>query len=95
MLRRVALVRTDVSECLIASINTVKRIGELGTALAATSNRCTLYSCIQVYSDLVLTVCQKLINIFFKIFLFFIPEMSAGYASYIVKVIPYYFTWIL
>jgi hypothetical protein len=42
MLRRVALVRTDVSEERIASIITVTRIGELGTTLAATSNRRTL-----------------------------------------------------
>jgi hypothetical protein len=38
MLRRVALVRTDVSEELSASIR-VTRIGELGTTLAVTSNR--------------------------------------------------------
>jgi hypothetical protein len=36
MLRRVALVRTDVSEELSTSINRVKRIGELGTTLAVT-----------------------------------------------------------
>jgi hypothetical protein len=36
MLRRVALVRTDVSEELRASIIRVTRIGELGTTLAAT-----------------------------------------------------------
>jgi hypothetical protein len=41
MLRRVALVRTDVSEELSASIIMVTRIGELGT-LAVTSNRHTL-----------------------------------------------------
>jgi hypothetical protein len=41
MLRRVALVRTDVSEELSASIIRVIRIGELGT-LAVTSNRCML-----------------------------------------------------
>jgi hypothetical protein len=41
MLRRVALVRTDVSEELSASIIGVTRIGELGT-LAVTSNRRTL-----------------------------------------------------
>jgi hypothetical protein len=38
MLRHVALVRTDVSEELNASIR-VTRIGELGTTLAVTSNR--------------------------------------------------------
>jgi hypothetical protein len=42
MLRRVALVRTDVSEKLSASFIRVTRIGELGTTLAATSNRRTL-----------------------------------------------------
>jgi hypothetical protein len=42
MLRRVALVRTDVSEELNASFIRVKRIGELGTTLAVTSNRLTL-----------------------------------------------------
>jgi hypothetical protein len=41
MLRRVALVRTDVSEELSASFIRV-RIGELGTTLAVTSNRHTL-----------------------------------------------------
>jgi hypothetical protein len=39
MLRRVALVRTDVSEECGASIIRVIRIGELGKALAVTSNR--------------------------------------------------------
>jgi hypothetical protein len=42
MLRRVALVRTDVSEELRASFIRVRRIGELGTTLAVTSNRSTL-----------------------------------------------------
>jgi hypothetical protein len=39
MLRRVALVRTDVSEELISSFIRATRIGELGTTLAVTSNR--------------------------------------------------------
>jgi hypothetical protein len=38
MLRRVALVRTDVSEELSASFIRVTRIGELVTTLAETSN---------------------------------------------------------
>jgi hypothetical protein len=42
MLRRVALVRTDVSEEPSASFIRVTRIGELGTTQAATSNRRTL-----------------------------------------------------
>jgi hypothetical protein len=37
MLRRVAYVRTDVSEELSASIIRVTRIGELGTTLAVSS----------------------------------------------------------
>jgi hypothetical protein len=42
MLHRVALVRTDVSEELRASFIKVTRIGEIGIALAVTSNRRTL-----------------------------------------------------
>jgi hypothetical protein len=38
MLRRVALVRTDVSEELRSSIIRATRIGELGTTLAVTSH---------------------------------------------------------
>jgi hypothetical protein len=49
MLRCVALVRTDVSEELSASINRLKRIGELGTTLALTSNRRTLRRNIKKY----------------------------------------------
>jgi hypothetical protein len=41
MLRRVALVRTDVSEELSASFITMTRIRELGTTLGVTSNRPT------------------------------------------------------
>jgi hypothetical protein len=39
MLRRVAFVRTDVPEELSASFIRVKRIDELGTTLAVTTNR--------------------------------------------------------
>jgi hypothetical protein len=42
MLRRVALVRTDVSEKLGASIIRVTRVGEVRKTLAITSNRLTL-----------------------------------------------------
>jgi hypothetical protein len=42
MLRRVALVKTDVSQELSAPFIIVTRIGELGTTLALTSNRRTL-----------------------------------------------------
>jgi hypothetical protein len=44
MLRRVALVRTDVSEEFSASIISVTRIGELGTTLAVTGNRASYKS---------------------------------------------------
>jgi hypothetical protein len=43
MLRRVAVVKTDVLEELSASIIRVSRIGELVTTLAVTSNRRTLF----------------------------------------------------
>jgi hypothetical protein len=39
ILRHVALVRTDVSEELSASFIRMRRLGELGTTLAVTSNR--------------------------------------------------------
>jgi hypothetical protein len=41
MLRRVAIVRTDISEELSASFIRMARIGELGTTLAVASNRRT------------------------------------------------------
>jgi hypothetical protein len=44
MLRRVALVRTDVSEELSGSIIRVTIIGEIGTTLGATSNRRKQYA---------------------------------------------------
>jgi predicted hotdog family 3-hydroxylacyl-ACP dehydratase len=44
MLRREVLVRTDVSEVRSASFIRVTKIFELGTTLAATSNRRTLRS---------------------------------------------------
>jgi hypothetical protein len=45
--------------------------------------------------DLVLTVHCNLINFAFQIFPLFIPEMPAGFTSYIVQIIPIYFDWIL
>jgi hypothetical protein len=44
MLRRVALVRTDVSEELNASFISVTRISELGTTLAVTLQRASVAS---------------------------------------------------
>jgi hypothetical protein len=41
MLRRVALVRTEVSEELSACFIMVTRIVELGTTLDVTTNRCS------------------------------------------------------
>jgi hypothetical protein len=51
MLRRVALVRTDVSKELSASFIKVTRIGELGTTLAVTSNRRTLRRNTKYFTD--------------------------------------------
>jgi hypothetical protein len=50
MLRRVALVRSDVSDELNASFIRVTRIGELGRTVAVTSNRRTLRASIASYS---------------------------------------------
>jgi hypothetical protein len=52
MLRRVALVRTDVSKEIGVFIIRVTRIGELGTTLAVTSKlrRNTKYSEVQIIS---------------------------------------------
>jgi hypothetical protein len=47
MLRRVALVRTDVSEELSVSFIKVTIIGELETTLAVTSNRSTLRTAVR------------------------------------------------
>jgi hypothetical protein len=44
MLRRVALVRTGVSEELSASVIRMTRLGELGITLAVTSNRLRISS---------------------------------------------------
>jgi hypothetical protein len=52
MLRRVALVRTDVLEELSASFIRVTRIGELGTTLAVISNRLTLRRYTNISSQL-------------------------------------------
>jgi hypothetical protein len=43
MLRRVAFVRTDVSEENVASVIGVTRIGELETSLPVTSNRSKVF----------------------------------------------------
>jgi hypothetical protein len=54
-----------------------------------------IYSSIQVSNVLVFTVRCKLINFVSQIFPLFIPEMPASFTSYIVKIIPIYFAWIL
>jgi hypothetical protein len=59
MLRRVALVRTDVSEEPIASFIRVTRIGELGPILAATSNRRTLVAASVVPSSPIFVTLMK------------------------------------
>jgi hypothetical protein len=59
MLRRVALVRTDVSDELSAFFIRVTRIGELGTRLAVTSNRRTLVTASVVPSSPILVKMMK------------------------------------
>jgi hypothetical protein len=59
MLRRVALVKTDVSEELRASFIRVTRIGELGNTLAVTSNRRKLRRNINVPSSPILVALMK------------------------------------
>jgi hypothetical protein len=61
MLRRVALVRTDVSEELSASFIRVARIGELGTTLAVTSNRRTIASVISS-SQILVTLMKEALS---------------------------------
>jgi hypothetical protein len=51
MLRRVALVRTDVSEERNTSMIRVTGISKLGITLAVTSNRCTLQEIPAVFWD--------------------------------------------
>jgi hypothetical protein len=59
MLRRVALVRIDVSEELRASFNRLTRIGELGTTLAVTSMRRLLVTASVVPSSPILVTLMK------------------------------------
>jgi hypothetical protein len=64
MLRRVALVRTDVSEEPGASFIRVTRIGELGTTQAVTSNRHTLrrkvvVACVVPSSPILVTLMKE------------------------------------
>jgi hypothetical protein len=49
MLRRVVLVRNDVSEESSASIIRVTRIGELGTTLTVISNRREAYNNVKLF----------------------------------------------
>jgi hypothetical protein len=73
MLRRVALVRTDVSEEPSASFNRVTRIGELGTTLAVTRNRRMLVflrsvrrllvaACVDPSSPILVTLMKKALS---------------------------------
>jgi predicted transcriptional regulator len=77
MLRRVALVRTDVSEELCAFIITVTRIDELGTTLELTGNR-RITKNYKVSSLLAcLRACVRACKTYTKIFLGVCPaEMS-------------------
>jgi hypothetical protein len=75
MLRRVALLRTDISEELSASIIRVTRIGELGM-LAVTSNRRTLWrNSISIYYYIVFlrSVYRLLVRLMFLFHRFVSP----------------------
>jgi hypothetical protein len=62
MLRRVALVRTDVSEELSASFIRVTRIGELGTPLAVTSNRLLVTASVVPSSPILVTLMMEALS---------------------------------
>jgi hypothetical protein len=62
MLRRVALVRTDVSEELSASTLRVTRIGELGTTLAVTSNRHYFAACVVSSTPIIVTLMKEMLS---------------------------------
>jgi hypothetical protein len=65
MLRHVALVRTDVSEELSASFIRATRIGVLGTTLAVTSNRRTMYffaACVGSWLELALFLVHRFLS---------------------------------
>jgi hypothetical protein len=60
MLRRVVLVRADVSEELSSSTNKVTRFGELGTTLAVTSNLLVTANAVPCSSILVTLIMEAL-----------------------------------
>jgi hypothetical protein len=62
MLCHVALVRTDVSEELSASIIRVTRIVELGTTLAATSNRRTVTASVVPSSPILVALMKEALS---------------------------------
>jgi hypothetical protein len=62
MLRRVALLRTDVSEELSATFIRVTRISELGRTLAVTSNRHTHAACVGCKLQLALFLVYRFLS---------------------------------
>jgi hypothetical protein len=62
MLRRVALVRTDVSEELSASFIRVTRIGELGRTLAVTVRRCLATANVVPSSPILVTLMKEALS---------------------------------
>jgi hypothetical protein len=63
MLRRVTLVRTDVSEKLSASFIRVTRIGELGTMLGVTTDtHCEEIACLSCYLELALFLVHRILS---------------------------------
>jgi hypothetical protein len=62
MLRRVALVRTDVSEELSASFIRVTRIGELGTTLLRSMRRLLVTASVVPSSPIFVTLMKEALN---------------------------------
>jgi hypothetical protein len=83
MLRRVALVRTDVSEELNVPFIRVTRIGELETTLAVTSNQRTLALiwCEATITDVQSAATQNIV--LFKNYIFQIRETVFMYFLFI------------
>jgi hypothetical protein len=81
MLRRVALVRTDVSEELSTSFMSVKIIGELGTTLALTRNRRTQHGVKFKKTPFVIVTAVKTSNLTWWKFVNSTEETTSGRKS--------------
>jgi hypothetical protein len=105
MLRRVALVRTDVSEELSASSIRVSRIGERGTTLAVTSNRRTPFFIVTAMKTssltwLVVIICSPKFhcnfqqsNLYFRPQFMYKEEWQQVFCSYALASETHLVTW--